>query len=520
VTAVDAEQTGREGTAAALGLEIAAAMLDTSWAGIVLIDEGGRYLYANPAAGKILGRPSSELVGREFTESFVPVEAAGIEERLRAARISHDRTGLFLATVAVPDGTQREITYSNAVFEVAGARYLSAVFRDTSGTRQAAQEAAALAQTATQLANCDDPNVILARVAEHAVHTTRASACGIAVLGPDGTLRSAGGWNLPVAMRDQVINGTRHIEDFPGGDEVAAGRIAKLADARAAFAARPRVADIAELLSDLDWRGSVFLPMRWGGEVIGVFGVYLPAAVERVTQDEITFWEALSDQAATAVIHARMRSEREQHAAVTERQRLARELHDSVSQALFSMTLHARTAQLALDREGCAPDGAVARSIGQLRELTQGALAEMRALIFELRPGALTEEGLVAALTKQAAALSSREALAITVTGPQERPRLAPSVEEHLYRIALEALNNTVKHAGASEASVVVEVDGAVLRMRVSDDGCGFDTTARHPGHLGLGTMTERADAVDGVLTVHSVPGQGTEIDLHMVMRE
>jgi signal transduction histidine kinase len=255
--------------------------------------------------------------------------------------------------------------------------------------------------------------------------------------------------------------------------------------------------------------------MRWGGRVIGVFGVYLPAKVKRATTEELAFWEALSDQAATAVMHARMRVEGEQHAAVAERKRLARELHDSVSQALFSMTLHARTAQLAMEREGLDPAGAVGRSIGQLRELTQGALAEMRALIFELRPGALAEEGLVAALAKQAAALSAREQLPITVTGPSTRPRLDADVEEHLYRIALEALNNTVKHARATQASVAVIVDDHGLRLLVTDDGTGFDPASFRPGHLGLGTMRERADAVGADLEVRSGPG-GTEVDVHL----
>ena len=138
---------------------------------------------------------------------------------------------------------------------------------------------------------------------------------------------------------------------------------------------------------------------------------------------------------------------REGERAVMERQRIARDLHDSVSQSLFSTTLHVRTAQHALAREGLDSTGSVGEELSEIGQLTRGALAEMRALILELRPGALSEEGLVAALTKQAAALSAREGVVFEVDGPGERLLLEPEVEEQLYRVGQEALANVVKHA-------------------------------------------------------------------------
>ncbi|MBV9001233.1 MAG: MASE1 domain-containing protein, partial [Solirubrobacterales bacterium] len=197
-----------------------------------------------------------------------------------------------------------------------------------------------------------------------------------------------------------------------------------------------------------------------------------------------------------------------------ERQRIARDLHDSVSQTLFSMTLHARTAQLAMDKQDLPQDGPLGRSVAQLRELSQGALAEMRALIFELRPDALAEEGLVAALRKQAAALSSRTGLQVAVEGPDRRLDVTPATEEHLYRLALEALNNTVKHADARTATITLTVAGERLELAVNDDGLGFDTNSEHPGHLGLRTMQERASALGGTLEVHSQAGRGTTVRL------
>jgi PAS domain S-box-containing protein len=219
---------------------------------------------------------------------------------------------------------------------------------------------------------------------------------------------------------------------------------------------------------------------------------------------------AFASQAAIAFENARLFDLAQQHAAVEERQRLARELHDSVTQSLFSITLFARAAEIGLAQAGIDPAGSVGRSIGQLRVLTQGALAEMRALIFELRPDALAEEGLVAALQRQAAALTAREGLPIAVEGPDTRLQLAPDVEEHLYRLALEALHNTIRHASATRAWVTVSSQDAQIQVVIGDDGCGFDPTLARPGHLGLTTMADRTERIGGQLIIESRPGQGT----------
>lgn len=219
---------------------------------------------------------------------------------------------------------------------------------------------------------------------------------------------------------------------------------------------------------------------------------------------------AFATQAAIAFENARLFDVAQRQAAVEERQRLARELHDSVTQSLFSITLFARAAELGLAQSGVDPDGPLGRNMAQLRVLTQGALAEMRALIFELRPDALAEEGLVVALTRQAAALTAREGLPIVVDGPTMRLPIAPDVEEHLYRIALEALHNTLKHAGATRAWVSIRAEPGPVLVEIGDDGCGFDPSLPRPGHLGLTTIAERAARIGGQLVIESAPGQGT----------
>ena len=176
---------------------------------------------------------------------------------------------------------------------------------------------------------------------------------------------------------------------------------------------------------------------------------------------------ALTTLCLGAVVSERQRSaadlvvakRREVERAVEQRQRIARDLHDSVSQSLFSMTLHARTAQRALDQSDSALADQVGSELEEVETLSRSALAEMRALIFELRPGGLAEEGLVAGLTKHAAAVSAREALTIAVQGPAERLPVSPDCEEHLYRIGQEALANVTKHAQAEHAHVTVTSD-------------------------------------------------------------
>jgi signal transduction histidine kinase len=201
---------------------------------------------------------------------------------------------------------------------------------------------------------------------------------------------------------------------------------------------------------------------------------------------------------------------REGERAALERQRIARDLHDSVSQSLFSTTLHVRTAQRALELEELDASGPVGEQLSEIGQLTRGALAEMRALIFELQPDALAEEGLVAALTKHASALSAREGLVIEVDGPDDRLPLGPGVEQQLYRLGQEALANVVKHARASSATVRIAAEDDTVSIAVSDDGRGFDPAAVGREHFGLRSMRGRVADLGGRLEVTSALGRGT----------
>jgi signal transduction histidine kinase len=273
----------------------------------------------------------------------------------------------------------------------------------------------------------------------------------------------------------------------------------------------PAYSPLHRFMREVEWDTILAVPMTYRGQPMGVLlGYFEPA--RRLSAGQLGLCMAIADQAAVAVENARLVKQAQGKAALEERQRLARELHDSVTQELFSISLTARSIQMLLDRAGVLPDS-VREKMLDLRNLTQGALAEMRALIFELRPGALEEEGLLQAIRKHAAAVQGREMLQIdVVTGEGSIPRLKPAAEEARYRVVQEALHNVVKHAQASIVTVSLAVEEGHLAVRVTDDGVGFDPAEVPVGHMGLDTMRQRIAALSGDYAVESAPGQGTTV--------
>jgi signal transduction histidine kinase len=220
---------------------------------------------------------------------------------------------------------------------------------------------------------------------------------------------------------------------------------------------------------------------------------------------------ALADRAAVAIETAALFERAQQVASLQERQRLARELHDSVSQALYGIALGARTARTLLDRD---PARAI-EPVEYVMSLAEAGLTEMRALIFELRPESLETEGLVAAISKQVAATQARYGIQVE-TALCDEPDLPIEVKEAVHRIAQESLHNTVKHARASRVEIKL-VDGVgEIVLEVRDDGLGFDASGSFPGHIGLRSMRERAAKLMGSIEIESAVGAGTRIVLRI----
>jgi len=205
--------------------------------------------------------------------------------------------------------------------------------------------------------------------------------------------------------------------------------------------------------------------------------------------------------------NARLRQQAEEAAVTAERHRLARDLHDSVTQALYTQTLYAEAAARQLAQGETA---VVADHLQQLRQTARQALREMRLLIFELRPPALADDGLAAALQARLEAVEARTGMTTAVTF-DPAVQLAPDVETGLYWIAQEALNNTLKHAQASNIAIDLSQEAPGLRLSIRDNGVGFASAAAPTG-LGLRGMHERAAKLGWQLTITSAPGQGTTI--------
>ena len=266
------------------------------------------------------------------------------------------------------------------------------------------------------------------------------------------------------------------------------------------------------------FRGAVLLALA--GAVVGAYRLRVRGIEARSRRLERQVAERTADlsqanQLLEQEIAERERTEealaqeRASTAVVAERNRLARELHDSATQSLYAVTLYTDAATRLLSSGQLEP---AAENLIKARRTAKEALGEMRMLIFELRPPILAEQGLAAALEARLEAVEGRAGLKTELRVVGEG-RLLPHVEEGLYRIAVEALNNTLQHAQAGSISVILRLEPRTAILEVIDDGIGFDPAlVQKAGGLGLRGMAERAEQLEGMLMVDSQPGTGTWI--------
>jgi signal transduction histidine kinase len=297
----------------------------------------------------------------------------------------------------------------------------------------------------------------------------------------------------------------------------------------------PRVSESLRAIQRQSKRPALaFIPLMVRGRRIGLVVLSYPE-VHQWPKNNLQLYQATAAQLATAIDSRQQQGllfeQGQQIAVLEERQRLARELHDSVTQLLFSITLIAQSLTPAWKRN--AEEGE--KRVHRLLELSQSALAEMRALLTKLRPaeparpGApvpgllrLRQDGLVAALCHYAGEIAGDnlkvEVLSDGYPAPTE-PAGAPAFahEEVLYRIAQEALNNVVKHARAQRVEIRIQGEDGLVQLTVTDNGRGFVPPANgelESGGMGLKTMRERAEGVRGTMSLNSQPAQGTTIEI------
>jgi signal transduction histidine kinase len=280
---------------------------------------------------------------------------------------------------------------------------------------------------------------------------------------------------------------------------------------------RPERVEVLQTLAAAGIRAFMHLPIQATDDTFGLFHVSF-AEPHTFSQDERRLFLALAQRASLAIENAQLYEQAHELAAVEERQRLARDLHDAVTQTLFSASLIAE----AVPKLWQTNPEQGQQLLQKLRQLSRGALAEMRTLLMELRPATLTEASLKDLLRQLAQAVTGREGIPVTVT-VEEPCELPAAVHIALYRITQEALNNVVKHATASQVEVSLRCGtvastsldeglGERVELSIRDDGCGFDSQSVSSERLGLGIMRERAEAIGARLEIESEPGHGTQI--------
>jgi two-component system nitrate/nitrite sensor histidine kinase NarX len=275
------------------------------------------------------------------------------------------------------------------------------------------------------------------------------------------------------------------------------------------------------------FRSELSVPLIIKQEVVGTLNLYY-ANPRNFEKDDIDLAVSFCDQTALAMENARLRERAQEDAIAAERNRIARELHDSVTQTIFSASLIAEVLPTVWLRDPVEAQN----GLDDLRKLARGALAEMRTLLLELRPIGLAEVGLEDLLKQLAAGVSGRIRAEVNIK-IQGEAILPTDVKLAFYRIAQEALNNAAKHSGADRVDIEFKSTAPLSSRRrkktgstqavfsqsaflsIRDNGCGFDPGSVLGEHLGLGIMRERASNMHIALSINSKLGMGTEISLH-----
>jgi PAS domain S-box-containing protein len=491
-------------TAASAGPEVLAAALEASADGVALLDEQGHCLFVNPAACDLLGAASADLLGRPGP--FVDSDDAP-SGTARPRRVVRWRAPGSLR--------ERELEYQRrAVPGVDGRRLTVVTFRDATDVRIQQRRFTAFATAAANIAYAGSLRGTLDTICAQLVETASLAGAQIFLVDASGNRMRVHGaapvdrWPPDFTLRlEEVRQRGAELSSF---EALRTGRPVATRRRKAQMLADPRWAPLHDQLDSFAWDDFVAVPLVVRDRAVGALNAYCRPGHEP-DDDEIAFLTAMADQAAVAVENARLLTEVRGQAASDERHRLARELHDSACQRLFSLTLHLRAAELT-HVEGTLPD----TLLRTLDELAHAALDDMRALIFELHPTLLDTHGLVGAVREQAAWVGRRGGPEVTVDGPEERLGIGLDAELDAYRLVQEALHNCVKHARAAHVHVrigPVDDNPQTLLLEVSDDGVGFDPQVAAPG-LGLVSMRERAERLGGRLVVAPRPNGGTVVRL------
>jgi signal transduction histidine kinase len=328
----------------------------------------------------------------------------------------------------------------------------------------------------------------------------------------NGELRTLAGYLHNTSLSVEAVP-TFPINEIPATRQVLEeGTSLVLTD----FQARPLGPAVRTYVEELALQTIMIVPLQVRGAIVGTLAVGASQAGRIFTTDEVALAETIAGDIAAAVKTAQLSEQAKLAAVDAERQRLARELHDSVTQSLYSLTLLTNgwgtmAAQGRLDQQQLVD------AFRQLGDIGQQGLKEMRLLIYQLRPPVLEKVGLVGALQQRLDAVEQRMNVETHLYTQGAVDELPLTVAEQLFYTALEALNNALRHARATEVTIHLQAEDDCLKLSIRDNGVGFDPAAPSMG-LGLTTMQERAEAVEGKMSITAAPQQGTMVEITVAL--
>jgi signal transduction histidine kinase len=497
-------------------MRVAAALvrvLGVRYCGIYLLDDERRLLLPHIALGDVADnhleafhqRPLDPLVDTLLAEALERREPVDCRDVTADPRLSRETAAMFgiPAVLAVPIAAgarvlgvamvspfvqranfdQAEI---NLVWGVANAMALAVANAQLyEETRRRLAESESLQRVTTALLQELNLNDVLAMVGREAQALIGATGGSVFLVGYRGEMRVAMSTGVALTQPDCLT-----------AEGSLVGRVVGMGRPLMRRCLKHDGADSGLLTVPLRVKGRVIGALQAGGKLAGF------------KQEDLRVLGLFADKAAIAIENARLYQQEEAFAVMRERQRLARELHDSVAQSLYSMTLYADAAGNLL-RSGRAE--AIAEHLAELKMTAQEALREMRLLIFELRPTELEQHGLAGALQARMESVEARSGLHVDlqVEGVEQLPF---ETAQEIYRIAQEALNNVLKHAQARNLHARLRFIGSCVTLEMEDDGVGFDMASTGGHGLGIRGMHERAAAIGADLSITSQPGRGTHV--------
>lgn len=504
--------------------------------GLAVVDGAGRFVAANAAAARLCGAPAADLIGRPSPFaglggtsgtsglSGLPGDGA-VDAGDDAEEVVVEWPGrggeprAFACTSSPVPGTDRRVV----------------AFRDVSDSRRQERRLAAMARAAFSVTAERSLASSLEAIAQEAQQAASLAGVQVLLATPAGArlhvMGSAGFGRIPDFF-DRLLECQARGAKLEMVESLLSGRPSVIQHRFAAVMTDPAWEPLQEHLGATPWDAFASVPLRIRGRAVGVLNAFF-APGQEVGDAELSFLLAMADQAAVAVDHAELLQRRTDEARREERQKLARDLHDSVVQQVFSMMMQAGSLGV-LARRGMPPSAEKLAAIAEdLGGAAAAALADLRGMVVELRPAVPTGTSLPTALRSLLEASSARSALLCDLRvddADGDLPTLDAELAEDVYRVVSEAVHNTVKHAAATHLDVVVAVAatprGPQLAVDVVDDGRGaaVPRNARDPrpevspgsGGYGMTAMRERAHRWGGRVDVEAADGGGTRVRMRV----